>query len=212
YRRLLSMFGNVVLGIDHQLFERTLDDARRALAQKQGRKVPKDTEALSRLIPDTLLEAEQLRQVVQEQKILIKDGGFSFPADPFEQLQASIEAVFKSWNNPRAKLYRRMNDISDDLGTAVNVQAMVFGNLGETSATGVAFTRDPSTGERVLFGEWLPNAQGEDVVAGVRTPRPLTRKEGSIDESLESNMPESYRELFEIQQKLEAHFRDMQDL
>ncbi|HEU5073081.1 MAG TPA: pyruvate, phosphate dikinase [Polyangiaceae bacterium] len=212
YRRLLTMFGDVVLGIDRELFEHTLHEARRDLALKQGRVVPSDLEALARLIPDSVLEAEQLQGVVERQKLILKASERQFPADPYEQLEAAIEAVFKSWNNPRARLYRRMNDIPDDWGTAVNVQAMVFGNLGETSATGVAFTRDPSTGERAFFGEWLPNAQGEDVVAGIRTPRPLTRGTGAGGESLEESMPESYHELFEIQQKLEAHFRDMQDI
>lgn len=212
YRRLLAMFGDVVLGMDHQLFERILHEARKELALKEGRPIPSDLEALARLIPDSVLQPEQLRRVVEQQKLLLDSSERKFPTDPYAQLEAAIEAVFKSWNNPRARLYRRMHDIPDDWGTAVNVQAMVFGNLGETSATGVAFTRDPSTGERVFFGEWLPNAQGEDVVAGIRTPRPLTRDAGRAGESLEEAMPESYRELFEIQQKLEAHFRDMQDL
>jgi len=212
YRRLLTMFGDVVLGIDHQLFERTLHEARKDLALKQGRALPNDLETLARLIPDSLLEAEQLDRVVERQKLILDGSERKFPKDPYEQLEAAIEAVFKSWNNPRARLYRRMNDIPDDWGTAVNIQAMVFGNLGESSATGVAFTRDPSTGERVFFGEWLPNAQGEDVVAGIRTPRPLTRSSAPDGESLEELMPESYRELFEIQNKLEAHFRDMQDI
>ncbi|HEY3494266.1 MAG TPA: pyruvate, phosphate dikinase, partial [Polyangiaceae bacterium] len=135
-----------------------------------------------------------------------------FPTDPYAQLEAAIVAVFESWNNPRAKLYRAMHGIPNEWGTAVNVQAMVFGNLGETSATGVAFTRDPSTGERRFFGEWLPNAQGEDVVAGIRTPRPLAKNAESPGISLEEMLPDGYAELFAIQAKLEDHFRDMQDL
>ncbi len=212
YRRLLTMFGDVVLHLDHHLFERTLQEARKELATKQSIQIPQDPEALARLIPDSQLEAEQLSRVVEKQKLILAGANRLFPADPYEQLEAAIKSVFDSWNNPRAKLYRRMNDIPDAWGTAVNVQAMVFGNLGDTSATGVAFTRDPSTGERVFFGEWLPNAQGEDVVAGIRTPRPLTKSTQFPGESLEELMPENYRELFEIQHKLEAHFRDMQDI
>ena len=212
YRRLLTMFGDVVLGIEHASFERALHEARRDQALAEGSAIPPNVEALARLIPDSRLEAEQLKRLVDKQKLILQSSEQRFPSDPYEQLEAAIRAVFESWNTPRAKLYRRMNESPDDWGTAVNVQVMVFGNLGDTSATGVAFTRDPSTGERVFFGEWLPNAQGEDVVAGIRTPRPLTKSNHAPGASLEELMPESFRELFQIQQKLEAHFRDMQDI
>lgn len=213
YRRLLGMFGDVVLGVDHEHFETALHQARRELAKQKGISELDDEEGLARVVPDSLLEAPQLSWVTEEYKrIITRQSTRGFPSDPYDQLRAAICAVFDSWNTPRAKLYRRLNDIPDDWGTAVNVQAMVFGNLGTTSATGVAFTRDPSTGERVFFGEWLPNAQGEDVVAGIRTPRPLRKKEGSSGESLEEAMPENYQELFRIQEKLENHFRDMQDI
>lgn len=213
YRRLLCMYADVVLGVERGLFDEPLDEARRKVARQRGLSVPDDTEALARLIPDPVLGAAELRQVVQDYKRLIREhSGDDFPADPQKQLEGAIIAVFDSWNNPRAKLYRSMHEIPDEWGTAVNVQAMVFGNLGETSATGVAFTRDPSTGERRFFGEWLPNAQGEDVVAGIRTPRPLARTPDAAGSSLEEMLPESYKELFEIQTKLEHRFRDMQDL
>jgi pyruvate,orthophosphate dikinase len=213
YRRLLCMFADVVLGVERTLFDAPLDEARRQVARKRGLSVPGDAEALARMIPDSVLPGEQLRLLVEEYKAIIREHSLrEFPADPYAQLDAAIVAVFESWNNPRAKLYREMHDIPGEWGTAVNVQAMVFGNLGETSATGVAFTRDPSTGERRFFGEWLPNAQGEDVVAGIRTPRPLARGGQSPGSSLEEMLPESYRELFAIQAKLEHRFRDMQDL
>ena len=130
--------------------------------------------------------------------------GEEFPQDPTEQLMGAVKAVFRSWDNPRAIVYRRMNDIPGDWGTAVNVQAMVFGNMGETSGTGVAFTRNPSTGEKGIYGEYLINAQGEDVVAGVRTPQPITK--------LAEDLPECYKEFMEIASKLENHYRDMQDM
>jgi pyruvate,orthophosphate dikinase len=213
YRRLLCMFADVVLGVERTLFDGPLDDARRRVARQRGLAVPDDAEVLARLIPDPALGVEELRQVVDAYKQIIRErSGREFPADPHEQLDAAIVAVFESWNNPRAVLYRSMHDIPEEWGTAVNVQAMVFGNLGETSATGVAFTRDPSTGERRFFGEWLPNAQGEDVVAGIRTPRPLARPDEATGSSLEEMLPESYKELFEIQAKLEHRFRDMQDI
>jgi pyruvate,orthophosphate dikinase len=213
YRRLLSMFADVVLGVPRGLFDAPLDEARRRIARQRDLSVPADTETLARLIPDTLIEAADLRRVVEDYKAIIRaEAGQEFPADPREQLEATILAVFSSWNNPRAKLYRAMHAIPEEWGTAVNVQAMVFGNLGETSATGVAFTRDPSSGERRFFGEWLPNAQGEDVVAGIRTPRPLARKPGDDGLSLAELMPESYQELLAIQAKLEQRFRDMQDI
>ncbi len=213
YRRLLSMFGDVVLGVDHHHFERALYQARRQLAEQKGIREVDDEEALARVLPDSQLDVASLSRVTEEYKRIISEHSErGFPSDPYDQLRAAVRAVFDSWNTPRAKLYRRLNDIPDDWGTAVNVQTMVFGNLGPTSATGVAFTRDPSTGERVFFGEWLPNAQGEDVVAGIRTPRPLRAGKGEPGEALEEAMPENYRELFEIQQKLESHFRDMQDI
>jgi len=213
YRRLLSMFADVVLGVDRSLFEAPLHEARRRIARQRDLSIPTDVEVLARLIPDPVLGAAELRRVVEEYKELIRVHAHQeFPADPHEQLEATIAAVFRSWNNPRAKLYRAMHAIPEDWGTAVSVQAMVFGNLGDTSATGVAFTRDPSSGERRFFGEWLPNAQGEDVVAGIRTPRALTKRADSKGSSLEEAMPESYEELFAIQAKLERHFRDMQDI
>ncbi len=213
YRRLLSMFADVVLGVDRRVFDGPLDDARRAVARRRALSIPSNVDALARLVPDTLLGAAELRGVVESYKDIIRAHAHQeFPADPFEQLEATIAAVFRSWNNPRAKLYRAMNAIPEDWGTAVTVQAMVFGNLGDTSATGVAFTRDPSSGERRFFGEWLPNAQGEDVVAGIRTPRPLARGPGDEGLSLEQSMPASYEQLFAIQSKLEQRFRDMQDL
>ncbi len=213
YRRLLQMFGDVVLDVEHTRFEQALTDARRALAEQKGVGAARDADALARLVPDSALGAVELRKVVAAyQKIILDRSGKPFPSDPEQQLLAAIEAVFRSWNNPRAKLYRRINSIPDEWGTAVNVQAMVFGNLGDKSATGVAFTRDPSTGEKRFFGEWLPNAQGEDVVAGVRTPLPLSKSEESGGRSLQEAMPERYAELSSSQQLLEHHFRDMQDL
>jgi pyruvate,orthophosphate dikinase len=213
YRRLLAMYGSVVSHVKHTTFEGPLHGARRAVAAERHIDAPTDAERLAQIVPDSMLGAEHLEKVVNEYKAILRDkavGGF--PSDPFEQLMGAIRAVFESWNNDRAKLYRRMNDIPDEWGTAVNVQSMVFGNLGDTSATGVAFTRDPSTGEKRFFGEWLPNAQGEDVVAGIRTPRPLSKGPGTNGESLEETLPQSYRELFAIQDKLERHFRDMQDI
>jgi pyruvate,orthophosphate dikinase len=213
YRRLLCMFGDVVLGIERAAFDEPLDAARRAMLIGKGASIPDDREALARIVPDSVLGAAELGRVVRDyERIIEVHSGLPFPADPYAQLEAAIRAVFDSWNNPRAKLYRKMHAIPDDWGTAVNIQAMVFGNLGENSATGVAFTRDPSTGERRFFGEWLPNAQGEDVVAGIRTPRPLTKGPGTEGQSLEEAMPDGYRELFQIQGRLEEHFRDMQDI
>jgi pyruvate, orthophosphate dikinase len=213
YRRLLCMFADVVLGVERALFDAPLDEARRRVARERGLSVPDDVEALTRLIPDPALGAAELRQVVADYKRIIREHSTEeFPTAPHGQLEAAVAAVFRSWNNPRAKFYRAMHDIPEAWGTAVNVQAMVFGNLGDTSATGVAFTRDPSTGERRFYGEWLPNAQGEDVVAGVRTPRPLGKTADASGTSLEEMLPDSYKELFDIQAKLELRFRDMQDL
>jgi pyruvate,orthophosphate dikinase len=156
-----------------------------------------------------------LKELVRKFKDFVKqESGKDFPEDTEKQLWGAIGAVFESWDNARAITYRKLNKIPDDWGTAVNVQAMVFGNMGGQSATGVAFTRDPATGERVFFGEWLPNAQGEDVVAGIRTPQPinLARKGDSSLTSMEEAMPGTYRELEKIYQRLENHFKNMQDI
>ncbi len=188
YRRFLQMFGNVVLGIDKEIFEHELR------AVKAARGVTQDVE----------LEAEDLAEIVTRYKEIIRrESGSDFPQDPRVQLAMARDAVFKSWNNKRARSYRALNKIPDDLGTAVNVQAMVFGNLGRTSGTGVGFTRSPSTGIREAYGDILFNAQGEDVVAGIRTPLPLTE--------LEREMPAVAGELHEITQRLERHYRDLQD-
>ena len=189
YRRFISMFGDVVMGVDPQAFE----DALTAKKQEVGAAL------------DTDLSADDLRDLtVRLKKILGDKAGEQFPADPLKQLHLAIVAVFKSWDNHRAKVYRRTQGIPDDLGTAVNVQSMVFGNKGETSGTGVAFTRDPSTGENFFYGEFLMNAQGEDVVAGVRNPRPL--------EELRGVMPAALEQLYSIRETLEKHYRDMQDV
>ena len=167
YRRFINMFGDVVMGVEHNKFERFLD------RQKVKACVYFDNE----------LTAGDWREVIEEYKWLIgKEAGHTFPQDPFEQLFMAINAVFNSWNNERAVVYRRINKIPDNLGTAINIQAMVFGNMGEDSGTGVAFTRDPSTGEKKLYGESLINAKGEDVVAGIRTPHRIAK--------LEQDMPE----------------------
>src|SRR5688572_3565923 len=160
YRRFIQMYADVVMGVDHGLFEEALEIA------KEDRGVSLDTE----------LTVGDLEELTRRYKAIVREeAGREFPDDPWEQLHGAIAAVFDSWESDRAKVYRRLNDIPGDWGTAVNVQAMVFGNMGETSATGVAFTRDPSTGEKAYYGEWLVNAQGEDVVAGIRTPQYLTR-------------------------------------
>ncbi len=188
YRRFIQMFGNVVMEIPKDKFEHVFD------GQKKKKKVKLDTD----------LTAEDLNQVITDyKKVVRKEAGKDFPQNPKVQLEMSVEAVFRSWYNPRAKTYRRMNKISDDLGTAVNVQAMVFGNMGDTSGTGVGFTRNPATGEKEFYGEFLMNAQGEDVVAGVRTPVPI-RELGKI-------MPEVFNQLREITTRLEKHYRDVQD-
>ena len=188
YRRFVQMFGNVVLGIDKEQFEKIL--------QKK-----KDAKHIKH---DASLLVEDLKELVRKFKAKIKEKTREeFPADPYKQLQMSIDAVFRSWNNPRAITYRRLHDISGELGTAVNVQAMVFGNMGETSATGVGFTRNPSTGENKFYGEYLDNAQGEDVVAGIRTPKPIYE--------LGQEMPRVFKQLKSITSKLEKHYRDVQD-
>ncbi|MDO5027422.1 MAG: pyruvate, phosphate dikinase [Tissierellia bacterium] len=189
YRRFIQMFADVAMGVEKSLFDEVLDGKK----EEVGAKLDSD------------LNAEQLKEVVEGFKGVYKKAlGVDFPQDPQEQLEKAIEAVFASWNNERAILYRRMNDIPHDLGTAVNVQSMVFGNMGETSGTGVAFSRDPSTGENKLYGEYLMNAQGEDVVAGIRTPNPI--------DHLKEQMPEVYKEFHDTAEKLEQHYRDMQDL
>ncbi len=189
YRRFIQMFGDVVMYVEHDKFEEALQ----AKKEKVGAKY------------DTDLSAEDLKELVGDYKKIIKDEkGTSFPQDPKEQLKMSINAVFDSWNNKRAITYRNLHDIPHDLGTAVNVQAMVFGNMGDHSGTGVAFTRNPSTGEKENYGEYLINAQGEDVVAGIRTPQTIDR--------LKNEMPGIHKELIDIFEKLENHYRDMQDL
>ncbi len=189
YRRFIQMFGNVVMDINSKKFEEVLDEIKQVKGVKCDCEL--DTDDLKGVV-------EKFKEVVQQEK------GESFPQDPSLQLHMAINAVFNSWNNDRAILYRRLNDIKGLLGTAVNVQSMVFGNKGENSATGVCFTRDPATGENNLFGEYLINAQGEDVVAGIRTPDPI--------EHLDSTMPHAYRELLDIRTKLEEHYIDMQDM
>jgi pyruvate,orthophosphate dikinase len=199
YRRFVQMYGDVVLGVPHEKFEDALEARKR----------------LRGAVLDTQLDGEDLAEIVKRFKELVRSHtGRPFPSDPREQLAGAIAAVFRSWNTPRAVHYRRLERISDEWGTAVNVQAMVFGNLGEDSATGVAFTRDPSTGEHVFFGEYLPRAQGEDVVAGLRTPHPITRAaRGAANAlALEEAMPRCYRELRRVAALLERHYRDMQDL
>jgi pyruvate,orthophosphate dikinase len=188
YRRLIQMFGNVVLEIPKAVFDEVFD------AKKQQKKAKLDTE----------LDAKALKEVIAEyKKVVKKHTKHDFPQDPHDQLVMARDAVFHSWQNERAKHYRRINNISDDLGTAVNVQAMVFGNLGDTSGTGVGFTRNPAVGNKEFYGEFLMNAQGEDVVAGIRTPVPILE--------LEKVMPDVYRQLREITTRLENHYRDMQD-
>jgi pyruvate,orthophosphate dikinase len=188
YRRLIQMFGSVVLDIPKKKFEHIFDGI------KAAKKVKFDYD----------LTADALKQIIGEYKKLVKkETGKDFPQDPLDQLTEARNAVFRSWQNDRAKTYRRINRIDDWLGTAVNVQAMVFGNLGENSGTGVGFTRNPATGEHVFFGEYLMNAQGEDVVSGVRTPNPISQ--------LEEQMPECYAQLKDITRRMEKHYRDMQD-
>lgn len=199
YRRFIQMYGDVVLGVEHARFEKALE------AKKEKLGVKNDTE----------LDAQALKELVEEYKNIVKEEtGENFPDDPSEQLNKAIGAVFESWNTDRAVSYRKINNIPGHWGTAVNVQSMVFGNLGDDSGTGVAFTRDPSTGEKRFFGEYLLNAQGEDVVAGIRTPQPINEEQkkdnGSI--SLEESMPNVYEELVDVYQKLERHYKDMQDI
>ena len=189
YRRFIQMFSDVVMEVPKSLFERVIDEI------KEDRKVHFDTE----------LTAEDLKEVIRRFKEIYKEKmGEEFPQEPRVQLMEAVKAVFRSWDNERAIVYRRMNDIPGDWGTAVNVQSMVFGNMGNTSGTGVAFTRNPSTGAKGIYGEYLINAQGEDVVAGIRTPQPITR--------LEEDLLECYEEFLKIANRLEEHYRDMQDM
>ena len=199
YRRFITMYSNVVLGVEHGLFEAELERAKERLGKHQ----------------DTELSADDWKALVQAFKDVVhEETGHAFPQDPMEQLWGAIRAVFASWNTGRAITYRRLHRIPDDWGTAVNVQSMVFGNMGDDCGTGVAFTRDPSTGEKLFYGEYLINAQGEDVVAGIRTPQPITRSQaaGTGLKSLEEVMPASFAELDATCQRLETHFKDMQDI
>ena len=190
YRRFIQMYSDVVMEVNKSFFEKIIDE----LKEEKGIKF------------DTELTVDDLKELVNRFKKVYSEhmNGEEFPQDPKEQLMGAVKAVFRSWDNPRAIVYRRMNDIPGDWGTAVNVQSMVFGNMGETSGTGVAFTRDPATGEKGIYGEYLINAQGEDVVAGVRTPEPITK--------LKEDMPECYEEFMTLAKKLEEHYCDMQDM
>ena len=214
YRRFLAMHASVALGVKKELFDHAFEEARGRVAEARGIDCTRiNAEELKRKLPDSDMPVEELKSIVVAFKAIVKkETGSDFPSDAKAQLWGAIDAVFGSWDNPRAVFYRRMHEIPDAWGTACNVQAMVFGNLSDTSATGVAFTRDPSTGEKKIFGEWLPKAQGEDVVAGIRTPMPILPRGDLKDESLQTKMPEAYKELAAVCAKLEAHFRDMQDL
>src|SRR3569832_1446082 len=201
YRRFIQMYSDVVLGVDHALFEEILD------SEKEEKGYDHDTD----------LTAEDLKRIAGLFKERVqKELGKPFPEDVHEQLWGAIGAVFGSWRSPRANTYRKLHNIPEEWGTAVTVQAMVFGNRGETSATGVAFTRDPSTGEKILYGEFLINAQGEDVVAGIRTPQAISKvvreRQGAKRPSMEEAMPKAFTELKAICDRLEAHSRDMQDV
>lgn len=189
YRRFIQMFSDIVMKIEKIKFQDILDEV------KENKKVKFDND----------LDSYDLKEVVEKYKALYrKEIGRKFPQDPKEQLLEGIKAVFRSWNNERAVAYRKLNNIPTEWGTAVNVQAMVFGNMGETSGTGVAFTRNPCTGENHIFGEYLINAQGEDVVAGARTPHEISR--------LEQELPDCYEEFINISERLERHYKDMQDI
>jgi pyruvate,orthophosphate dikinase len=201
YRRFIQMFGNVVLGVEHHTFEEILDYHK----EERGHGL------------DTHLSAGDWEAVIADYKAKVVEAtGRPFPQDPAAQVWAAIAAVFRSWMNQRAVTYRKLHGIPEDWGTAVNVQAMVFGNMGEDCATGVAFTRDPSTGENAFYGEYLVNAQGEDVVAGIRTPQHLTKRgreaQGASPPSMEEAMPEVFAQLDEVRRRLEQHYRDMQDI
>ncbi|MDR3522658.1 MAG: pyruvate, phosphate dikinase [Acetobacteraceae bacterium] len=198
YRRFIQMYGSVVLGVDHHRFEEIIESAKLDAG----------------VVEDTALTAENWQSVVEGYKDMVaQETGRPFPMDPHEQLWGAITAVFGSWMNPRANTYRRLHDIPASWGTAVNVQAMVFGNMGLDCATGVCFTRDPSTGENSFYGEYLVNAQGEDVVAGIRTPQPMAKAKSKPGEvSMEEAMPNAYAELMQVRQTLERHYKDMQDI
>lgn len=220
YRRFIQMFGDVAMGVDHDKFEEILDNAKHSIATRVGKP--------EKEVKDTDLNVDDLKEVVVKYKEMYKrEMGEDFPEEPKVQLWHAINAVFRSWNNPRAEAYRKLNDIRNLLGTAVNVQAMVFGNMGDTSATGVCFSRNPATGENKFYGEFLINAQGEDVVAGIRTPQEITL-EGSLDwaknnsvsetdrkekyPSLEEVMPNVYKQLVSYKNQLEKYYSDMQDM
>ena len=188
YRRFIQMFSDVVLEVSAELFEEKLADVRKSLGVEFDHQIP----------------ADSLKKLILDYKEIVRKAGKEFPADPERQLRLAIDAVFRSWNTPRANTYRKINNISADLGTAVNVVSMVFGNLGEDCGTGVCFTRDGATGENKLYGEYLMNAQGEDVVAGIRTPNPIAE--------LEKVMPDVYGEFVRIAKSLENHYKDMQDI
>lgn len=188
YRRFLDMFGDVVMGVPHKLFEKKLH----AIKAKRGVKNDND------------LTAKDLETLVKDYKQVYVEQGIAFPEDPLEQLENAIYAVFNSWESERANVYRSVNQITGLSGTAVNIQCMAFGNLGETSGTGVCFTRNPSNGERKLYGEYLINAQGEDVVAGIRTPEPIS--------ALKNTLPKAYEQLIKNCDILETHYKDMQDI
>jgi pyruvate,orthophosphate dikinase len=199
YRRFVTMYSNVVMGMNTSLLEVVMEDLKEAKHYKN----------------DTEMTAEDLKSLTGKyKKLILETTGKTFPSDPFDQLWGAISAVFRSWNSPRAITYRGLHGYPSSWGTAVNVQSMVFGNMGDDCATGVAFTRNPSTGERVFFGEFLPNAQGEDVVAGIRTPNALTKADAKAGEpkSLEELMPAAFKDLVEVYKKLENHYRDMQDI
>jgi pyruvate,orthophosphate dikinase len=201
YRRFIQMYGDVVLGVPHSRFESRLEDLKHARGVDL----------------DTALGAEDWRQLIASYlEVVFEFTGRPFPQDPTEQLWGAVGAVFRSWTNERAIRYRRIHGIPEDWGTAVNVQAMVFGNMGDDCATGVAFTRDPSTGEKHFYGEYLKNAQGEDVVAGIRTPQPINLASRASDQAdlptLEEEMPKAYRQLVGVYKRLEKHYRDMQDI
>ncbi len=200
YRRLIQMFGDVVLGIKHSEFEEKLDEIKLKYGLRQ----------------DVDLNVEHLKELVEEYKKIYQKHGYEFPQDPYKQLEMAIRAVFESWNNERAIVYRKINKIPDDMGTAVNIVSMVFGNMGNDSGTGVAFTRDPRTGEKHLYGEFLPNAQGEDVVAGIRTPHAIneySKQDANRDlPTMQEMMPEVYGQLLNVARVLEDHYRDMQDI
>lgn len=220
YRRFIQMFGDVAMGVDHDKFEEILDNAKHSIATRVGKPAKE--------VKDTDLNVDDLKEVVDKYKEMYKrEMGEDFPEDPKDQLWHAINAVFRSWNNPRAEAYRKLNDIRNLLGTAVNVQAMVFGNMGDTSATGVCFSRNPATGENKFYGEFLINAQGEDVVAGIRDPQQITL-EGSLDwaknnniseferkgkyPSLEEVMPDVYKQLVKYKDQLLKYYKDVQDM